>query len=154
MRIKYKMLLTIILLLIVGVVIIGFDYKTELKEKEELVSKVSVIDGLSINYVNGEEITTSKKSDEIYFSLTNLSDTEKRYNVYLLDIQKDGDNITYYLSQSNTLGSNDYHEFTGKDERLITEQVINSNENNSYKINIYNPEEKNLKFRIYVEPIK
>ena len=81
---KYKTILIFIGLLLIINTSIGYGYIKYKSNNETIRSQVSVIEGLSINYLDGEEISSSKIEDSINFSIINLGEDSKKYNIYLI----------------------------------------------------------------------
>ena len=149
MKLKYKTFLILIGLMLVTSITLGvgyFFYEPMDMDK----SMISVIDEMSINYLNGEQIATKDAITNVSFSITNNSTEEKKYNIYLLDITNNSNKVTYSL-QINDEYSVVNQTFSGRDERLSNNAKINPGETKFYNLKLNNSEEKLIKFKIYTE---
>ena len=148
MRRKYKTVLILIALLFVMTLGVGIDYILYEPENND-TSLVSVVDDISINYLNGQEISTKEESLNVDFSITNNSLQTKEYTVYLLNVKNTSSLASYRLVSDLTKTKT--QEFANHDERILNKVKIDSNETHFYTIKLDNPDMKNLQFKIYVE---
>lgn len=102
--------------------------------KNDSISKITVIDGLSVNYLDGDSIYASPTSDKKYtFSITNDSNVEKYYKVELENF-KENKNIQYKLSSDDTIVSPDDANF--QTASIIDYAVINPGDTHTYVLTI------------------
>ncbi len=148
MRRKYKTVLILIALLFVMTLGIGIDYILYEPENND-TSLVSVVNDISINYLNGQEISTKEEALNVDFSITNNSLQTKEYTVYLLNVKNTSSLASYRLVSDLTKTKTQY--FANHDERILNKVKIDSNETHFYTIKLDNPDMKNLQFKIYVE---
>ena len=97
---KYKISLSIITAIILGLLclIIGyFIYQYNLKKNS---AEVLIQDNLSINYMNGRKFEFSSKEKEIEFSVINDSDEESMFHIILNNVDVSGNNSTYKLLEN------------------------------------------------------
>ena len=104
------------------------------RSKDDDISKIVVIDNLSINYLDGDEIYSSPSSDKKYtFSITNDSTVEKYYKIEL-DNFKENKNIKYKLSSEDTKISADDANFSSNS--IVDYAVINPGDTHTYVLTI------------------
>ena len=127
---------------------IGIDYILYEPENND-TSLVSVVNDISINYLNGQEISTKEEALNVDFSITNNSLQTKEYTVYLLNVKNTSSLASYRLVSDLTKTKTQY--FANHDERILNKVKIDSNETHFYTIKLDNPDMKNLQFKIYVE---
>lgn len=129
MRLRFKSMLGIILILIIFCFAIGIGYMfyNELSDDSDIV-----VDGeITINYLSGKNFK-SNKDNKVEFSVTNNDDSQKYYyisftNVYAKD-------VSYELKSSNNLDiSNDL-----KSDIISNQIVINGNETVNYTLKFTN----------------
>lgn len=98
MKKKTILIVSIILTLFLVVLII---YKTA--HKKEINPKITVKNGLSINYLDGDELYASTKKKTYTFSVTNDSELDKYYQIDIENISKpEGVNIEIKCEETNT----------------------------------------------------
>lgn len=98
MKKKYFVIASIILTLFLIVLIVILT-----NHKSEIVPKIVVKNGLSINYLDGDELYASNRENKYTFSVTNDSDLDKYYQIDIEDINKpDGVNILIKCNETNT----------------------------------------------------
>ena len=141
MRFRFKSILSIIFLLIIGCASIGIGYLfyTEVIEVADIV-----VDGdLTINYINGDSFT-SKGNAKIEFSVTNSSSEQRYYYIQLSDVYANG--ITYILKSSNNLEvSNELK------SDIISEQIaIQGNETINYTLEFISEDESEYSGKLTV----
>ena len=132
MKKTYKLLIVSITLILA--LLIFFVIKHHVHNDEEL-SKIVVRDGLSINYLDGDEIKSLPNGDSKYrFSITNNEDEEKYYKVEI-DNFRPKDNITYSLQSDETKINIEEGNFSSN--YVVDYAVINPGETHNYVFTIH-----------------
>ena len=102
MRLRFKSVLVIIFLLIIGCASIGIGY---LFYSEVIDSSDIVIDGdLVVNYTNGEKFSLIGDAS-LEFSVTNNSSEARYYYIQFANVIADG--VEYKLTSSDNLDISD-----------------------------------------------
>ena len=129
MRLRFKSMLGIILILIIFCFAIGIGYMfyNELSADSELV-----VDGeITINYLSGKNFK-SNKDNEVEFSVTNNDDSQKYYYISFTNVS--AKDVSYELKSSNNLDiSNDL-----KSDIISNQIIINGNETVNYTLKFTN----------------
>lgn len=147
---KYKIALTIIVLLVTCTICIGIGYLYFEKTEPTKDHATVFVDGdLSFNFINGQIIDTSM-SNQYTFSITNTAPSAYYYNLTLEDIKTE-EGINFEL-QSDREG------FQAISKKLVNGNStysgtikINANETHSYTFNIDNPMQKKITGKLSVE---
>lgn len=122
-------IISILLIAIVSFVLI-INYKNSKKDNDQIVD---VVDKLSINYINGNELETSVGASTYKFSITNNDDSERYYVVDLLN-HKPSDIIKYSIS--STEAKIDFTDKTFETSTIVEYAVINPGETHNYNLSI------------------
>lgn len=131
MKKKTKIILISIALFLVLIVLILVKLHTRNKEE---VSKIFVTDGLSINYLNGDKISSSQNSSKTYdFSISNNTNEEKYYQIEISDF-KANKNISYNLVSEEAKVYIDDAKFDTS--TLLDYAVINPGDTHNYTLTI------------------
>ena len=132
MKKKYKIAIIISLAFFVVLSILFLIKKN--KDKKDDNVKIVIVNGLSVNYLDGDNIKASVKKDNIYnFSITNDSDSEKYYKVEI-DNFKGNENIKYQLSSEETKLNIDDGSFSTNS--IVEYAVINPGDTHNYVLKI------------------
>ena len=91
---KKKYLVIALSILFLSTLIFFIIKNVHKKDNDE--SKIVVKNGLSINYLNGDDIIASKKEKKYVFSITNDSELDKYYQIEVKDVEV-VDNISYEI---------------------------------------------------------
>lgn len=129
---KKKKLIIIIISLILLVALIFIIYKA-IHKKDDNISKIVVKNGLSINYLDGNDIVSGKKEKEYRFSITNDTVYDKYYQITIADLIEI-DNLSYNIYCEETKV-----EKTGtsiKNSALVDYAVITPGETHNYVLTI------------------
>lgn len=134
MKKKTKLIIIIsfiIFLLILSTLIIISNIKSN--NNDDTSSSITVKNDLSINYLNGQNISSGKK-DLIYsFSITNNSSSDKYYKIDITNI-KELDTFIYSLdSEDANIHINDQKLLK---ENILEYNTIKSGETHNYKLKI------------------
>ena len=148
---KYKISLSIITAIILGLLclIIGyFIYQYNLKKNS---AEVLIQDNHSINDMNGRKFEFSSKEKEIEFSVINDSDEESMFHIILNNVDVSGNNSTYKLLENGNskVGTTDL--VTSTYLTLSSFINIEPNSTKSFKLIIKNQEKNKIKFKLNVE---
>lgn len=131
MKKKTKIILISIALFLVLIVLILVKLHTRNKEE---VSKIFVTDGLSINYLNGDKISSSQNGSKTYdFSISNNTNEEKYYQIEISDF-KANKNISYNLISEEAKVNIDDAKFDTS--TLLDYAVINPGDTHNYTLTI------------------
>jgi len=128
---KTKIILISIALFLVLIVLILVKLHTSNKEE---VSKIFVTDGLSINYLDGDKISSSQNGSKTYdFSISNNTNEEKYYQIEISDF-KANKNISYNLVSDEAKVNIDDAKFDTS--TLLDYAVINPGDTHNYTLTI------------------
>ena len=131
MKLNFKIISAFIALLIVILIIFLI---TNHVSKNEDYTKVVVVDGLSINFLDGDNISSSASGENTYnFSITNNTNVEKYYQIDL-DNFKANDNIKFKLSSEETKINLDDASFSTK--TIVDYAVINPGDTHNYVLTV------------------
>ena len=131
MKKSQKIILVSIALLLCFIIVLFI--KKHSANNDDL-SIIVVSDGLSINYLDGDEIYASNNKDKTYnFSITNNSDSERYYQISLNDF-KTNENIKYKISSEETKVNIVDGNF--KENTIIDYAVINPGDTHNYVLTI------------------
>lgn len=98
----------------------------------ERMSKIVVLDELSINYLNGDKLSSaSNKKNKYVFSVTNNAEVEKYYKIEIDDF-KENENLKYQLTSEETNLKITDEAFTSK--TLVDYVVINPGDTHNYEL--------------------
>ncbi|MBR5662605.1 MAG: hypothetical protein IKX00_03005 [Bacilli bacterium] len=129
MKKKYLIIIVIIALLIAFLTIFIINKK---KDKNLGNSKIVVMDDLSINFLNGDEIYTSSSKDKEYiFSITNNSTVEKYYVIKINDFKANA-SVKYKLSSDDVKINIDEADF--QSSSIVDYAVINPGDTHTYSL--------------------
>ncbi len=144
----YKVFLILIICLISSLIIIEIGYVNFLKEEEDTMAMIKVMEGLSINYLNGNYFETNEDTYELNFSITNSLDSEQYYTIKFNEIDA-LDSVTYKLISKEKI----MDDIEGNiNQKTIKNQIkINSGETQSFTIIFYNPKKGNLKAELRID---
>lgn len=141
MRLRFKSVLVIIFLLIIGCASIGIGY---LFYSEVIDSSDIVIDGdLVVNYTNGEKFSLIGDAS-LEFSVTNNSSEARYYYIQFANVIADG--VEYKLTSSDNLDITDQL----KSDIISNQIAINSNETVNYTVSFTSSDEKEYSGEIKV----
>ena len=129
-------------------IVIGVGYANYQENVDKTTAMIKVKSGLSINYLNGNVISTNEDTYEINFSITNTSSSPLYYYIKLNN-QNYNENVTYKLvnQSDNTLLKEDKITKNNLANRI----KINQNETKSYKLILYNPSKNLLETEIEID---
>ncbi len=148
MELKYKIAMFCVVCLIGVAILIEIGYVNYLKEAEETMAMIKVEEGLSINYLNGNKISTNEDTYQVDFSITNAMDTEQFYSIKLNDVIA-SDDVTYKLISKEHI-IDDYSDKIN--QKTIQNQIkINSNETQSFSLIFYNVKKADLQAELKIE---
>ena len=148
MKLKYKVYLMLIIALIGSLIVIEVGYVNYLKEEDQTMAMINVLEGLSINYLNGNQVLTNEDTYELNFSITNSLDSEQYYSIKLNDVTE-SDEITYKLTSKENIFESIENNIN---QKTIKNQIkINGGETQSYTIIFYNPNKLDLKAELKIE---
>ena len=129
---KHKAVIAItLLILLFALTIVLVIRHARLNNEPEV--KVVVKNGLSINYIDGDQIYSDNKDNTYTFSITNDGSSERYYKIDITDLSKIN-NVIYSLYS-------DEAKINKEDEKLVDENileyaVINPGETHTYKLKI------------------
>ena len=148
MRTKYKVTMICIITLICLAIVTEVGYVNYLKKEEETMAIIKVEEGLSINYLNGNKISTNEDTYQVDFSITNTLDSEQYYSIKLIDVLAN-DEVTYKLISKDHI----FDDYENKiNQKTIQNQIgINSNETQSFNLIFYNSKKDPLNVELKVE---
>lgn len=109
MKVRYKLALTFIVILLALATYIEVDYNHALKSKVKVSnnSLVFVDENLSINFLDGKEISGDGVI-KTHFSITNTKDEKAYYYINFMDVKNDGEDITFSLNTDDLGLNKDY----------------------------------------------
>ena len=131
MKKTYKFIIVSVTLIVA--LLIFFLIKHHVSNEEDL-TKIVVSDGLSINYLDGEKISSSPKSNTTYkFSITNNDEEEKYYKIELDDF-KVNEKISYQLKSDETKINIEDGSFSSNS--IVDYAVINPGDTHNYVLTV------------------
>ncbi len=148
MRTKYKIFMTFIITLIGLLIIVEVGYVNFLKEEEQTMAMINVLEGLSINYLNGNQVKTNEDTYEINFSITNSLDSEQYYSIKLQDVEA-SDDVTYKLISKEEIFPN--IEDNIKQKTIKNQIKIEAFKTQSYTLIFYNSSKLDLNASLKIE---
>lgn len=125
MRMRFKSLLGLIVIMFVICIFVGVGYLfySEITNEADIV-----VDGeITINYLSGKNFKLNGNA-EVEFSVTNNDTKEKYYYIQLTDVY--ASDVSYELTSSNNMEINNVL----KSDIISNQIVINGNETINYKI--------------------
>ena len=136
MRKKYKRILRCIGLLLMLTILLFISYVKFQKDRESSSPIVLVENGLSINYLNGNNLIV-KDNDKFYsFSVTNNSDVTLKYHIELINVHMKN-TLFYDLKETNDKLNLSYNELTKDNLTLANMISIAPGETHFYSLNLY-----------------
>ncbi len=150
MRKVYKISLNIISIMLVFLLLIACSYVKYLKTEQEEVALVLVDNGLSVNYLDGNLISTNGSQKEYKISVTNNSEDNLYYYIETNEINKSKKDIRYTLAENNkkiNILETDYPE---NDEFLLSSIEIEPFSTHTYTLTILENIGSSLKANIKV----
>lgn len=153
---RYKISLTLISILIMFSFCILLSYKQYLQEIENTNPYVLVLEGLSINYLNGTKIEVDGEEKDFTFSITNNSETEKSYYIHLENMEANQEIITYLLKEQNNKVNMILSSVSKEQSSLATMLKIEPGESHFFTLNFKESEKLQLaaKLVVNVEDLK
>ena len=131
MRFKSTLFFLLILIIVVGVIGLGYFFWTEIVSTPNIV-----VDGdITINYLDGNKFK-SKKNQTITFSVTNNSSDQKYYYIQVTDTK--GTDVEYTIKSDTDLEING----TLKSEILFNQISIDGNVTHKWTIEYVNNSDK------------
>ena len=103
----------------------------KLMHKKDVDPKIVVKNGLSINYLNGDELYTSTNKKKYTFSVTNDSSLDKYYQIDILDLEKT-EGIVINIKCEETGASKRITDLSNGS--LVDYAVITPGETHTYKL--------------------
>ncbi len=144
MRWKYKASLTIIGLSLIFCLLLLVSYYKYLKEQEN-TAIVIVDNGLSINYMQGNQVKIASNQSKTYtFSVTNNSESSIRYFIYLDNVNTTKENITYDLKENKGKLRIVENDLQANDAYLANLIEIEAKETHSYTLTLHEKEKGNM----------
>ena len=146
MRLRFKTVLSFILLLIIGCLSIGsgYVYYVNYIKKEAVV----VANGdLTINYANGNDFSKYKNTN-FSFSVTNNSDKVVYYYILIKNIKGNNKDVLYELKSNNSdiLVSGKL-----KSEIIYNSITIDPHKTDSYVLRFYSDSDKSYGGEVFIE---
>lgn len=136
MRKKYKTGLKFTGFLLSITLLVLCSYLIYLKDVEENSPLVVVLNGLSVNYLDGVDIPSTNEEKTYNFSVTNNTNNDLQYKIVIEDIKNDGV-LKYDLVEKNDKIKILQEEVTKSDLSLAREIKISPSETNSYTLTIH-----------------
>ncbi len=133
---KYKFGLLIVGFLFLFSIVLFLSYKKYLQKLENSNSLVLVENGLSINFLNGNQIILDDENETYSFSIINNNSEKILYRISLNNKNMEKD-IKYDLIEKNNKLNILQNELNGKEENLIEGILIEPNETHSYTLKFY-----------------
>lgn len=143
MRWKYKASLTIVGLGLIFSLLLLVSYYKYLQEQEN-TAIVIVDNGLSINYMQGNQVRlTSNQSKTYTFSITNNSENSMRYFIYLDNLNANKETIRYDLKESK--GKLKINQNNLQNDAYLANLIeIAANETHSYTLTLHEIDKGNM----------
>ncbi len=150
MRKKYKVSLIGIAILIVLFIGLETHYQVYQGEEKDLSAYIKVLEGLSINYLNGTEFHVTKKEQEVEFSITNQLTETLYYNIDISDVSGALNEVTYRLTSDNP----NLSEAIGKlEQKMVASRIsIDPGTTHRYTLEILNPLGNDFAFKLEIVP--
>jgi len=121
---------------------VEYDYQEYIKNKPVDTSVVEVAEGLSINYLQGKKIVVNQNSMEYDFSITNLGNEEKKYQLEIKNLEGDATGSLYDIKEDNTV----IKEITSVMEGIVLNGSIEAGKTKRYHMQIQNKDKREFSF--------
>src|SRR5574344_2320973 len=145
----YKILLSIIFIMLLLCFGIEINYQKYLQENKESLSLIEAKDNLSINYMNGKVIHMNETKKDINFSIINNSSDKAYYNISLSNITGDTSNSSYVI-----ISHGDYYYEDDFSQTILGNHLeIDPGSTVRYTLTIVNDDKKDFSFTINIEPV-
>ncbi len=141
MKFKYKMILSIILLLLTFSIYICFNYREFINTIGNIFGDKSIVlalDDLSVNFLTGDEISYEKGEYIKEFSVSNVTDNDVYYDLSLINIinNTNGKEIRVEFSSTNEGFNLKDKEFPVDDEEIAKSVKIAPHDTQRYTLKI------------------
>ncbi len=152
---RYKTSLNIIGILLILSFFVTVSYLSYKKDMESNTI-VLVEDGLSINYLNGNNLKSIGNPSNLTFSVTNNNNYSLYYYIEVNQITSSTDNFTYTLKEKNNKIESQEEIFPSSDTYLASYVEIEPNTTHTYTLAILENKHNNLEahLNIGVEDMK
>lgn len=131
MKKKMKLIILVSIVLLLALIAFLFIHHQALKNDDE--SKIIVKNGLSINYIDGDKVSSFSSDKKYVFSITNDS-TDDRYYVVELEDFKSNKSINYKLSCEETKINVEDGNF--ENNTLVEYAIIHPGETHNYLLTV------------------
>ena len=139
---RKKIILFLLFIAILLCSYVEYDYQEYIKNKPVDTSVVEVAEGLSINYLQGKKIVVNQNSMEYDFSITNLGNEEKKYQLEIKNLEGDATGSLYDIKEDNTV----IKEITSVMEGIILNGSIEAGKTKRYHMQIQNKDKREFSF--------
>lgn len=148
MKLIYKIGLFINGIMLIFTLLIGISYMKYLGTDKPDNAIVMVEDGLSVNFLNGNQI--SNNSDKYVISITNNSLETLYYYIAATDISGGKEEINYSLIEKNNNQNPLNGVFPNHDDYLASSLEIKPNTTHTYELNIVNNSHESLEAKLKI----
>ncbi len=139
---RKKIILFLLFIAILLCSYVEYDYQEYIKNKPVDTSVVEVAEGLSINYLQGKKIVVNQNSMEYDFSITNLGNEEKKYQLEIKNLEGDATGSLYDIKEDNTV----IKEITSVMEGIVLNGSIEAGKTKRYHMQIQNKDKREFSF--------
>ena len=138
MKLKYKIMLSIIAVLVAFCSFLEYKYQVFMKAQQKFEESLVFVDeNLSVNYLTGNHIT-GNGTIKVHFSITNTSANKIKYFISLNSVYNDKDEVTYSLNSSKLNDNVDFQKLNLGDSIIGSNLGIEPMETVSYDLFINN----------------
>ena len=148
---KYKIILLGIVILFFITIATGVGYFFYKEYKKANSAEVIVENGLSINYLNGQNIDCNGKEKKVNFSIINDLNEESMFHIVFKDVELESEQVTYSLYENDIKIINDAKLNSNTDLRVSSFINIQALQTKSYTLILNNPEKTTVKLTLSIE---
>lgn len=148
---KYKIILLGIVILFFITIATGVGYFFYKEYKKANSAEVIVENGLSINYLNGQNIDCNGKEKKVNFSIINDLNEESMFHIVFKDVELESEQVTYSLYENDIKIINDAKLNSNTDLRVSSFINIQALQTKSYTLILNNPEKTAVKLTLSIE---
>lgn len=149
---KYKIVLTIVFIMIIILSFLGIGNLIYINYYKEDNAQILNENGLSINYLNGMKFKFKNKERHIKFSLINNSEEDVLFHISLMKFKSSGD-IEYSLIENGNIIINHKKLKNNSDIPISDFNQIKINDKKSYELIIFNEKRDNVEFKLLAEKV-
>jgi len=147
MQKKYTISMIFILILILGLFQVYFNYRIYQSEVKENPAITLMSNDLSVNFLNGNPVTIQEKEELIEFSITNYSSKKTFYSIEILPLIGDTSSSTYELLYEN--GNSKTFDFT--ENLALSRHEIAPSATERYTLKVISEKDVDFTFEIKIE---